>query len=102
MAGDASIGEEIGGVGENGIEATFGILGGYCVKEFKGVAMIEPDATVVVTVDEARRRRWNGCRIGSGGCGSGRRPFRRGFCELNSTVFMEDEGRGGNGGAMEV
>ena len=58
VAGDAAVGEEVGRVGEDAVEAAFGVFDGDGVEEFEAVAVVEPKAAVVVTVHEARRAGW--------------------------------------------
>ena len=43
VTGDAAVGEEIRRVGEDGVEAAFGIFGGDGVEQFQTVSMIKPD-----------------------------------------------------------
>jgi hypothetical protein len=47
VTGDAAIREEIGRVGEDGVEPAFGISGGDGVQEFQGIAVIKSDERVV-------------------------------------------------------
>ena len=43
VTGDAAVGEKVRRVGEDGVEAAFGIFGGDGVQEFQTVSMIKPD-----------------------------------------------------------
>src|SRR5208282_2271742 len=44
VAGDAAVGEEIGRVGEDAVEAAFGIFGGDGVEQLEAVAVVKPEA----------------------------------------------------------
>jgi len=52
VAGDAAVGEEVGRVGEDGVEAAGGEAGVEGVEDFEAVALVEPDAGGVVAVGE--------------------------------------------------
>ena len=43
VAGDAAVGEEIGRVGKDAVEAAFGIFDGDGVEEFEAVALVKPE-----------------------------------------------------------
>ena len=43
VAGDAAVGEEVWRVGEDAVEAAFGVFGGDGVEEFEAVALVEAD-----------------------------------------------------------
>lgn len=54
VAGDAAIGEKIGRVGKDAVEAAFGIFGGYGVEQLEAVAVVEPEAARGVGEDQRR------------------------------------------------
>lgn len=58
VAGDAAVGEEVGRVGKDAVEAALGIFGGNGIEEFEAVAVVEPKPAVIVAVDEAGRGGW--------------------------------------------
>jgi len=60
VATDAAVGEEIGRVGKDAIEAAFGVFSGNGIEEFEAVAVIEPDAVGLIVMNELGRGRWYG------------------------------------------
>ena len=71
FAGDAAVGEEIGRVGKDHVEAAGGMLRGDGVEDGEAVALVEIDAVGVVPVSAIKRRKRG---LGEGDTGEGAGP----------------------------
>lgn len=60
VAGDAAVGEEIGRVGKDGVEAAVGIFGGNGVEQFKVVAVVKPQPVAGIMEGEFWERVFGG------------------------------------------